>query len=151
MYYFKGPCHEIFDSFYKVKKNLHWPHLSRLKQTLSRRYSWKTCDGIVVDYADSVSLTTMTPYPRSRCYANTWILNIFAKTKKFAKAFKPVHVGPTNSLLSKKIEVESSVSKISTVRYRIPVMKQKYAYLKANFLKSIKGYFFYIQVILSPI
>ena len=35
-------------------------------------------------------------------YADTFFGNIFSKTKKFAKPFLPVHMGPRSNLLSKK-------------------------------------------------
>ena len=36
MYYFKGPCHEIFDSFYKVNKN---PTLAPFEQAKTNAFA----------------------------------------------------------------------------------------------------------------
>ena len=47
---------------------------------------------LIVDYADTRFCTLKS--------------NIFAKTKKFAKPFLPIHLGPRQSLLNKKIEVK---------------------------------------------
>ena len=44
----------------------------------------------------ALSLTMLTP-----CRSHRFFTNIFAKKKKFAKLFSPVHIGPRSNLLTK--------------------------------------------------
>ena len=68
----------------------------------SRRNSRSTCVRLVVYDADTAMTTQTIGMQILKDYADTRFSNIFAKTKKLAKRFQPVHVRPRQSLLRKK-------------------------------------------------
>ena len=65
----------------------------------------------------ALSLTMLTPCPRS----HRFFTNIFAKKKKFAKLFSPVHIGPRSNLLTKNKLVKNLVT-LSLANFKFQII-----------------------------